>query len=454
MQQIDMRFSENNHFRKNLVNGRFTTMLEYRPPSTQHDFNLALKPMQPLFHAAANDDGISSFLVLDRINGDASHPVSDVSARVRDEHGREPVAVLSGRGLTVEKARGQLGQLQAAGVSNILAVSGDWGNDEDHSDTFLDSLEILRIVKGAGPQFFAGSTVNPFKYTVGEVVPQYAKLMKKVKAGADFIITQAGWDMAKFQELQWFLSMREVSVPVIARVILPSYDEINEIDQAIMPGLHISKVFAAILQRECSINYQQALAVHFRRIPLIVAGLRLLGYSGVQLVGIRDERHLQVLNKNIDRAVADLNDWDSWLQEWKQFHHEIRFSPEHYDFYLFNDLLTSGRKDFSEETEQNSYEMAPVHWRIKTRYMISRLLGLDKRRGPLFSSLKMAMYKSLSSDRRVGYLPLDKCPKGLVEGPCGGGQTGGRCEVDKGKCLFYRNFELVEWQNKIHTLED
>jgi len=57
------------------------------------------------------------------------------------------------------------------------------------------------VVSVSPPHFFKGCTVSPFKKYESEVMAQYYRLYKKVKIGADFVITQLGFDARKFDEL-------------------------------------------------------------------------------------------------------------------------------------------------------------------------------------------------------------------------------------------------------------
>ena len=49
--------------------------------------------------------------------------------------------------------------------------------------------------------FLKGVVVSPFKMLESELLMQYYKLHRKVAAGADFVITQLGYDARKFHEL-------------------------------------------------------------------------------------------------------------------------------------------------------------------------------------------------------------------------------------------------------------
>jgi len=91
----------------------------------------------------------------------------------------------------------------ALGIGNILCLSGDhqkFGNHPAAKNVFdIDSIQLIQTLKnmritGEVP-LFIGAVENPyadpFKFRV-------ARLRKKIRAGADFIQTQAIYDVAKF----------------------------------------------------------------------------------------------------------------------------------------------------------------------------------------------------------------------------------------------------------------
>jgi methylenetetrahydrofolate reductase (NADPH) len=101
----------------------------------------------------------------------------------------------------------------ALGIGNILCISGDhqkFGNHPDAKGVFdLDSIQLIQTLKNmrdekkflcgeeisAEVPLFIGAVENPFADPFEIRVP---RLAKKVKAGADFIQTQAVYDVAKF----------------------------------------------------------------------------------------------------------------------------------------------------------------------------------------------------------------------------------------------------------------
>ena len=69
--------------------------------------------------------------------------------------------------------------------------------------------------------FFIGAAVSPFKRHERELMPQYYKLLRKIRAGAQWVIPQLGYDMRKFNEVKLLLVSRGLAhIPVIGNVFL------------------------------------------------------------------------------------------------------------------------------------------------------------------------------------------------------------------------------------------
>ncbi len=110
----------------------------------------------------------------------------------------------------------------ALGIGNILCLSGDhqrFGNHPAAKNVFdIDSMQLIQSLKtmreekkflsgddisGEVP-LYIGAAANPF---ADPFEFRVARLAKKVKAGADFIQTQAVYDLAKFA--RWMEIVRE-----------------------------------------------------------------------------------------------------------------------------------------------------------------------------------------------------------------------------------------------------
>jgi 5,10-methylenetetrahydrofolate reductase len=110
----------------------------------------------------------------------------------------------------------------ALGIGNILCLSGDhqeFGNHPASKNVFdIDSIQLIQTLKGMRDEkkficgeemsgeapLFIGAAANPF---ADPFEFRVTRLAKKIKAGADFIQTQAIYDLPKFRK--WMELVRE-----------------------------------------------------------------------------------------------------------------------------------------------------------------------------------------------------------------------------------------------------
>jgi len=124
----------------------------------------------------------------------------------------------------------------ALGIGNILCLSGDhqtFGNHPTAKNVFdIDSIQLIQTLKNMRDEkkFLCGEDVTgEVPLYIGAVENPYAdpfefrvvRLAKKVKAGADFIQTQAVYDIAKFAKWMEMVTGRglDKQVHILAGVI-------------------------------------------------------------------------------------------------------------------------------------------------------------------------------------------------------------------------------------------
>jgi methylenetetrahydrofolate reductase (NADPH) len=124
----------------------------------------------------------------------------------------------------------------ALGISNILCLSGDhqkFGNHPTAKGVFdIDSIQLIQMVKTMRDEkkFLCGEDVSgEVPVFIGAVENPYAdpfelrvrRLAKKVKAGADFIQTQAVYDVPKFASWMQMVTEQglDTKVHILAGII-------------------------------------------------------------------------------------------------------------------------------------------------------------------------------------------------------------------------------------------
>src|SRR5208282_1079216 len=192
--------------------------------------------------AAAEANGIKVISVTDLPGGNPALPPEAFVEAIK-EKGLTPIAHLTGKDGNRSSLESRLHMLAREGVENILALTGDAqkegfaGRAKPVYD--LDSVLILWLLEAMrkgieynlGPRtvhstpfdFFAGAVVNPYKIHEADQMMQFYKLQLKIAVGAQFIITQLGYNLRKLYELKQFMEREGVGhIPVLASVYVPT----------------------------------------------------------------------------------------------------------------------------------------------------------------------------------------------------------------------------------------
>lgn len=459
--QLNINFDESNSFAKTLANGEFVVSLEINTPQKSQPFESATALLAALARRVKELDVFNTIIVTDRLQSEDGHdPV--LTASLMAEVSEKPVVMtISGKGSDSKRVRDLLAKAHSSGLRNIMVVTGDRSDLEDHKHAhhYLDSVDILGLAQKSVNTFFLGAAVNPFKYNPADQYLQYFKAIRKLTSGADFLITQIGWDMKKFQELQWFLQMREVSSPIIARLMILNTDDIEKLHENISPGVTISQTFAAMLQRESKVNPAQSMMAQVTRIGLQVVGCKLLGYNGVHIAGINNHAILDMVAKEIEVNISKYTNYKDWLAAWLDFHHELSFEPHKQSYYAFTNLMSADQQFYDKEKScisDGQFPLADSKDLVKS--YLTRIMVADKSPAFIKNILKKSRFrdfdKPLNQLKYCCYLNPSACPKGLVYGPCGGSADDGGCEFGHEACFFQRVLAVANRQKRLEDLED
>ncbi|MDD1765926.1 MAG: methylenetetrahydrofolate reductase [Methanomassiliicoccales archaeon] len=181
---------------------------------------------------SANPEIVRRYARLLREHGDAFNVTDNQTAIVRMssfasaliclQEGAEPIMQMTCRDRNRIALQSDLLGASALGVRNVLCLSGDhqtFGNQREAKNVYdIDSTQELQMFKmmrderrilgddelEEGPKMFLGAVENPF---ADPFEFRVARLAKKVSAGADFVQTQAVFDMERFE--RWMSAARD-----------------------------------------------------------------------------------------------------------------------------------------------------------------------------------------------------------------------------------------------------
>jgi methylenetetrahydrofolate reductase (NADPH) len=306
--------------------------------------------------------------------------------------------------------------------------------------------------------FFKGVALSPFKRLESELFMQYFKLHRKAAAGADYVITQIGFDARKFEEVLLYMRQWGLNLPVLGNVFVPNLTVTEYMYQGKVPGCVIPKKLYQEMQREAS-SPDKGKKARLRRAAKLLSILKGLGYAGAHIGGPG------LVFEDLDFL---LNVAEDIAPRWRSFIPELSYWFDD-AFYLYRKDETTGLNNPSAETGSSHQGLPPFH------YLFSRLVhdSAFQPTGPLYRPVKNLC---LALDRLFQGKPLDRgehllkfllfrcrncgdctlaelaylcpqsgCAKYLFNGACGGSRDGW-CEVYPGekRCFFVRIYERLK----------
>ncbi len=211
-------------FKKALESGKFVVTSEVAPPKGTN-----LEKME--HHIELLKDKVDAMNVTDHQSSVMRFPSLGGALLVK-ELGGEPILQMTCRDRNRLALQADLMFASSRGINNVLCLTGDSVILGDHKEAVgvfdLDSSQLLstiiKLKKGkdlggndldGNVSFCAGAIVTP---EANPIEPQLIKFEKKVDAGAEFIQTQAVYDLDNFKEFMKYA--KQFPVKILAGIIL------------------------------------------------------------------------------------------------------------------------------------------------------------------------------------------------------------------------------------------
>jgi methylenetetrahydrofolate reductase (NADPH) len=196
--------------------GRPVFSFEFFPPKTDAGYEALYRAISDL--KRLNPDFVS---VTWGAGGSTRRKTVEIVTRIQREIGVAAMAHLSCIGSTPAQLEETLGRLSEAGIENILALGGDRPKGyEPPPGTFTYANELMSFIKSTKFDFCLGGACYPETHPLApspEVDLQ--NLVRKVEAGAEFLITQLFFDNRCFFDFCERARDAGIDVPIVAGIM-------------------------------------------------------------------------------------------------------------------------------------------------------------------------------------------------------------------------------------------
>ncbi len=211
-------------FKEALNSGKFVISSEIGPPKGTNIENMR-------HHIDILKDMVDGINVTDHQSSVMRFPSIGGCLEI-EERGGEPILQMTCRDRNQMALQAELLLAYTRGIRNVLCLTGDAVPVGDHKEARgvfeLDSVQLLRAVRqmesgkdlggndlDGAVEFCAGAIVTP---EANPIEPQLIKFEKKIEAGAEFIQTQAIYDLDNFGKFMEYA--RKFPVKILAGIVL------------------------------------------------------------------------------------------------------------------------------------------------------------------------------------------------------------------------------------------
>lgn len=143
----------------------------------------------------------------------------EIAARIKNDHGIEPLAHLTCVNSTREQVGFTLGQLYSSGIENIMALRGDINPDVPVKEDFRHANELVTAIKSLSDMSVMGACYPEGHYEAESIEKDIENLKYKLEAGVQGLVTQLFFDNDKFYDFMGKVRKTGITVPVSAGIM-------------------------------------------------------------------------------------------------------------------------------------------------------------------------------------------------------------------------------------------
>jgi methylenetetrahydrofolate reductase (NADPH) len=196
--------------------GRPIFSFEFFPPKTNAGYETLYRSVLDL--KSLNPDFVS---VTWGAGGSTRRKTVEIVTRIQRDIGVTAVAHLSCIGSTPDQLRETLGRLREAGIENVLALGGDRPEGyEPPPGAFTYANELTDFIRSTELGFCLGGACYPETHPAApSPKADLQNLVRKVEAGAEFLITQLFFDNRDFFDFCERARDAGIDVPIVAGIM-------------------------------------------------------------------------------------------------------------------------------------------------------------------------------------------------------------------------------------------
>ncbi|WP_374251939.1 methylenetetrahydrofolate reductase C-terminal domain-containing protein [Acinetobacter brisouii] len=390
----------------------------------------------------------------DRVHADDDPSPISLANSVSPEQAK--LLHFSGKARDVKDLQQFVEQAKQQNLHDVLLLTGDklkqhnFGHTDPRQRTrYLESVSALMWVKAHAPDTYCSVAFNPFKYTESEEQAQYLKFEKKQRAGADFVITQLGYDLNKILKFKQFVNASTQLCPVLACVMPLTYRRAKFMVKQQVAGIEISRHLLQHLKAELQENAAWAEQRVYARAALQIWIYRHWGLAGIHVSGCQNPEQQALL----EQALAQYETWtlEQCLAEWNHLCKIVRGDE------MQPDLSAAYPQ---RQASVLKYQILQVthDWLFDStlaqkigRFVFQRQFWQQGLAAKSILAVEHASKHAVVGCESCGqcrlaetlYICPETCPKGLANGPCGGTRLD-RCEFADRECIHSQKYRLAK----------
>jgi methylenetetrahydrofolate reductase (NADPH) len=426
---------------------------------------------------AARGGKVDALTITDNPGGSPALSAEMLGAEI-NRLGIEPLVHLTCKDKNRNQLESLLYGLERASVRNLLVMTGDYpkagylGGPKPVFD--LDPVTLVGLIsdlnkgrevptmKGTTTlkpaHFFPGVAASPFKALEPEQMGQYFKLKKKLQAGAQFVVSQLGFDARKFHELLQVVKLLGfANVPVVGNIYVLPLGAAKLMNGNGLPGCVVPDKLLAEIQQEATAA-DKGKSKRIERAAKMYAILQGMGFAGTHIAG--NGMMYDDLEFLIGRG-------EELAPHWRELVREFDYPQQDGWYYFERDDKTGLNTDVP--TNRSERPRATIGYQAmralhSTMFEKSGILFEPMQRvaqavdgscfEPAFSKFEH-LVKGITNDclqcgdcamLDTAYLcPQSQCAKNQRNGPCGGSHDGW-CEKypNQRKCIYVRAYDRLK----------